>query len=120
MSKIVDLTNADRVGKRYLIDSLIVEAGYKPEAAEEAVNAVLEAITKALRANVNVSLSNIGTLRRETAPARTHRNPQTGGRVEVADREVVRWTSSPTLLDVLNGRAQRDSLAVKASKGSLR
>jgi DNA-binding protein HU-beta len=119
MSKIVDLSNAERVGKRYLIDSLITEAGYTHADAELSVNVVLEAIAKALRSGVNVSLSNIGTFRRETAGATIRRNPQTGGTIEVGAQEVVRWTSSPTLLDVLNGRTVRDSLAVKAPKGSL-
>jgi DNA-binding protein HU-beta len=120
MSKIVDLANAERVGKAYLIDSLILHQRFNHEDAERAVNGALEAIATALRSGTNVSLSNIGTLRRETATARTHRNPQTGERFAVGDQEVVRWTSSPTLLDVINGRTIRESLAVKAPKGSLK
>lgn len=119
MSKIVDLTNADRVGKGYLIDSLVQINGFEREGAEKAVNAVLEAIVTALRADTNVSLSNIGTLRRETAPATVRRNPQTGERFLADAHEVVRWTSSPTLLDVLNGWTDRTELATKAPKGSL-
>jgi DNA-binding protein HU-beta len=120
MSKIVNLSNADRVGKQYLVDSLVAGKGLARPDADEIVNIVLEAIATALRAGVNVSLSNIGTLRRETAPAATRRNPQTGGTVDVPAKEVVRWTASPTLLGVINGTIDRDSLSVKAPKGSLK
>lgn len=119
MKKIVNLENADRVGKAYLVDYLVTENGQSRADAEESVNAVLEGIATALRAGVNVSLSNIGTLRRETAAGRFHRNPQTGGRLWVDAQETVRWTISPTFTAVLNGRTDRESLATKAPKGSL-
>lgn len=118
MSKQFNLDNADRVGKGFLVQYLVENSGQSRNDAEESVNAVLEAIATALRAGVNVSLSNLGTLRRETAAGRTHRNPQDGSRLWVDAQETVRWTISPTLADVLNGRDQRDKLATKAPKGS--
>lgn len=108
-----------RVGKAYLVSYLMDNANYTRFDAETAVNLTLEAITHALRAGANVSFSNIGTLRRETAPARIRRNPQNGETLPVPATEVVRWTTSPTLADVLNDRISRDTLAVKAPKGSL-
>ena len=118
MPKKLDLTNADRVGKQYLIDSLMTEKGFTRRDATKATEGLLDAITGALIAGTNVSLSNVGTLRRETAPARTFRNPQTNTPLDVPEREVVRWTMSPTLEDVLNGRSDRESLSRKAPKGT--
>jgi len=115
MSKIVDLSNAERVGKGYLIDALVKDGQSRPD-AEESVNSVLDAIGKALASGVNVSLSNIGTLRVETAAARVRRNPKTGETFHADAHQTVRWTVSPTLVDVLNGRSDRDTLATKAPK----
>jgi DNA-binding protein HU-beta len=119
VKKIVDLSNANRVGKQFLIDSLVESNGFSRSDATEAVNGVLDALFAALSSGVNVSISNVGTFRRETTPATTRRNPQTGERFPVEAQEVVRWTSSPTLLDVLNGRAHRSTISTKAPKGTL-
>lgn len=119
MKKIVNLDNAERVGKSYLIDYLVAEAGFKREDAEKAVNATLEAIVTALRSKTSVSLTNIGTLKPVTLAPRKRRNPHTGESYQGGELETVRWKLSPTLADVLNGRTVRDQLAVKAPKGTL-
>lgn len=106
----------NRVGKRFLVDYLCAELGMTETKANEAVNGVLEGIASALRCEVNVAISNIGTLRFERTGERTARNPQTGERVLVPAQNVVRWTMSPTLRDVLNDRSERQSLASKAPK----
>ncbi len=108
-----------RVGKRYLVISL-TEKGFSEKDAEKAVTGVMDAIVLALRCDMNVSLSNIGTLRRETLKGETAWNPLKGEHVARVSPETVRWTCSPTLKDVLNGRSDRESLASKLPKGSLR
>lgn len=119
MSVKFNLENADRVGKAYLINYLVSEKGQTYADATESVNGVLDAIVKALAAGVNVSLSNIGTFRAEVAAPTTCYNPHTEKRFAVDAQNVVRWTSSPTLTALINGRIDRDSLATKAPKGSL-
>lgn len=114
-----NLDSAERVGKNYLVDSLMANQKLTHEKATEAVNGVLEAIVTALRSGTPVALSNIGTLRPDIQAARTRRNPQTGEYFWAPAKMVVRWKSSPTLTDVLNGESDRTSLASKAPKGSL-
>jgi DNA-binding protein HU-beta len=119
MTETFNLENADRVGKAYLIGYLAESNGLTLKDAEKAVNGVLEAIVAALRSGANVSLANIGTFRRETAPERSRFNPMTGQHFQTEAQEVVRWTTSPTFGHVLNGRISRETLATKAPKGSL-
>lgn len=119
MKKIVNLENADRVGKAYLVDYLVVEAGFTRPDAEKAVNAVLEGIATAIRAGANVSLSNIGTLRMVELAERVRRNPATGENFLAPATKTVKFRPSPTFLNVLNGRTDRDKLATKLPKGSL-
>lgn len=119
MTEKFNLANADRVGKGYLIESLMVNNGQSHVDATASVEGVLEAIVTALRHGVTVSLSNIGTLRPVAQPPRRARNPQTGGTVDVPARDTVRWKISPTLKAALNGETDRVNLATKAPKGSL-
>lgn len=116
--KHIDLGNAERVGKTYLIDYLVANTDLDRKLATDAVNGFLDAVVGALVSNTNVSLSNIGTLRRETAGATTRRNPATGGTIDVEAKEVVRWTPAPALLEAVNGNSVRTSLSVKAPKGT--
>lgn len=119
MSKNFDFNTIDRVGKAYLVEYLVVENGQSRADAIESVDAVLEGIATAIRAGISVSLSNIGTLRMVELAERMRRNPATGENFLAPAVKTVKFRPSPTLLDVLNGRADRDKLAVKAPKGSL-
>ena len=119
MKKIVNLDTAEKVGKQYLIDHLMVEKKFDRDNATKAVEGVFDAIVAALHAGVNVSISNVGTLRVERVGERVRRNPQTGAQVTVPENKTVRWTVSPTLFDLINNRIDRASLSAKAPKGSL-
>lgn len=119
MSKKINLSNADRVTKAYLIDHLVIESSFTRLDATKAVEGVIDAVVEALRAGADVNLSNVGTLRHEARPEQNRRNPSTGEYFLAPASYTVRWTPSPTLLDVLNGRGDRESLSRKAPKGSL-
>lgn len=119
MAQKIDLSNTSRVTKSYLLDHLVTEKGFTRSDAVEAVEGVVDAIVAALRSGVAVNLSNVGTFRPVVSPAAVRRNPATGGKVAVPASGRVRWTASPTLLDVINGRTERKSLSRKAPKGSL-
>lgn len=116
MSKTVNLENAEKVGKGYLIESVASLTDVSLKNAELAVNATLDAIVAALVSGVNVSISNVGTFRVEESPATTRRNPQTGERFPVEAKTRVRWTSAPALLEAVNGESDRTTLATKAPK----
>lgn len=119
MTQQIDLSGTNRVTKAYLIDHLVIVERFSRDDAVKAVEGFVNAIVAALRSGADVNISNVSTLRPRRSAERTARNPQTGGRVCVPEKNVVRWTPSPTLLDVINGRTERESLSRKAPKGSL-
>jgi DNA-binding protein HU-beta len=53
--------------------------------ATEAVNAILEAIQKAVAAGDKVSITGFGAFEMVHKPARTARNPSTGAEIKVAE-----------------------------------
>ena len=107
-----------RTTKAHLIEALVENKGFTREDAEIAVNGMIDAIVSGLRVG-DVNLSNVGTLRLETASERVRRNPQTGEIFTTPAQKVVRWTASPTLTHYINDRISRDTLSTKAPKGSL-
>lgn len=102
-----------RVGKGYLVDSLRSDLDMTHDAATAAVDAVLNAMARALRSGDSVVISNFGSLHLARTEPRTARNPQTGEVFQAPARNVVRWRTSPTLKAVLNGEEDRPSLASK-------
>lgn len=118
MPKIIDLTNADKVGKVYLVDSLMVNKGFTREDANKAVEGVFDAVVTALLADTAVAFSNIGTIRPMEIGPRVRRNPKTGENFDAPAATIVKWKSSPTLLDLINHRIERPSLTAKAPKGT--
>ena len=117
--KSLDLTDVDRVGKKYLVDSLVAHKGFQRPDAVKAVEGVFDAVVTALRADTAVFFSNIGRIAPIELAERVRYNPKTAEKFLAPAVVSVRWKSSPTLLDVLNDRTTRDSLAAKAPKGSL-
>ncbi len=116
MAKIADLSSVDRVTKSYLIDYLVVHVKLTRPAAEAAVNGVIEGLVEAFKEHVDVNISNVGTLRPKTYAPRDRRNPRTGEAISVPELTTIRFTASPTLVAVLNGRETREQLARKAPK----
>lgn len=70
--------------------------------AEEAVNAVFEAMTAALKRGEDIRLPSFGVLDVKETAARTARNPQTGEEVPVAAGRKVRFKAGKALKDALN------------------
>lgn len=105
-----------RAAKKHLIQDIASNENVTQAEAERMINAVIEAIAFNLRVGNSVCISNIGTLSPVSKAERLARNPQTGEAVYVPAKLTVRWTASPTLRDVLNGTANRESLATKAPK----
>ena len=108
----------ERVGKAYLVEHVMNEQKLTTRDAEKVVNSVLDGIVTALRSGVSVTISNVGTLRPAMSAERVRRNPKTGENFLQPSQSTVRWTASPTLRDVLNGRSDRESLATKIPKAA--
>ena len=61
----------------------IAEAGFKKADAEKALNATIDAITGALKANDKVSIMGFGSFEVRERAARIGRNPQTKAEIKI-------------------------------------
>ncbi len=98
------------MNKAQLVDAVTQATGDRAHATL-AVEAVLDAMVRAVVAGETVSVTGFGSLTPEVSPARTARNPQTGQPVELTARRVVRFRPGARFkqLVVAGGRAMPDS-----------
>jgi nucleoid DNA-binding protein len=75
------------MNKADLIEAVSTVTNTKKEASE-AVNCVLETITKALKKKEEVTLIGFGTFTVRKRKARNGRNPQTGEKIKIKARNV--------------------------------
>lgn len=67
--------------------------------ANEAVDAVLDAIAESLQAGDNVKLVGFGNFELRERAGRTGRNPQTGEEMEISGRTAPAWKPAKSLKD---------------------
>jgi DNA-binding protein HU-beta len=90
------------VGKAQIVERVAAAGGTRAQAAL-AVDAVLDAVTAELAAGERVTLTGFGTFEPVARPARTVRNPRTGGVVEVAASVAARFRPGAGLRSALAG-----------------
>ncbi len=90
------------MNKAELIDAVAEAADISKMSAGRAVDAALEAITRALKQGEQVSLVGFGTFAQKSRPARTGRNPKTGEAIEIAASNVPVFKPGKALKDALN------------------
>ncbi len=93
------------MNKSDLVRHVAGETGMNRSAAEAAVNAMLSGIAGSLVRGEPVSLLGFGTFTARHRPARTARNPRTGGTVSVAASTTAAFKPGKTLKDALNAGA---------------
>jgi DNA-binding protein HU-beta len=79
------------MSKQDLVEVLAKKTGLSKNAAAEALNAVLEAISSSLKKGQDVVLTGFGTFKVASRKARTGRNPKTGETIKIPARKVVRF-----------------------------
>jgi nucleoid DNA-binding protein len=89
------------MNKGDLVNEVAKVVGTK-KAAQEAVECVLDSITKALKGNEAVSLVGFGTFKVSNRKARTGRNPQTGEEIKIKAMNVPKFTPGKDLKDAVN------------------
>lgn len=89
------------MNKADLISEVAKVTGTKKE-AQDAVDTVLSAITKALKKKGQVTLVGFGTFKVEKRKARTGRNPQTGEKIKIKARNVPKFVPGKGLKDAVN------------------
>jgi DNA-binding protein HU-beta len=90
------------MNKAELVADVADRMGESKQKGEEAVNAVFEAITAALKKGDDVRLPSFGVFDVKDTAARTARNPQTGEEVKVPAAKKARFKPGKALKDTLN------------------
>jgi DNA-binding protein HU-beta len=90
------------MNKGDLIEVVADDAGLSKADATRAVDAVIGAITKALKAGKQVSLVGFGTFAVKTRAARQGRNPRTGETIQISASKVPGFKAGKALKDAVN------------------
>jgi len=90
------------VNKTELIEAIAASADLPKAAAGRALDAMVEAITAALKQDDPVVLVGFGTFAVKARAARTGRNPQTGLPIEIAAAKIPSFKPGKALKDAVN------------------
>ena len=91
-----------KVNKSELIEAITAEADLSKAAAGRALDAVIGAVTGALKDGESVSLVGFGTFSVKARAARTGRNPQTGAAIQIAAANIPSFKAGKALKDAVN------------------
>ena len=90
------------MNKGDLIDSIAKQADISKRAANDALDATLDAITGSLMKGERVTLPGFGTFSTSKRSARTGRNPQTGETIKIKAKTVAKFKAGKKLSDAVN------------------
>ena len=90
------------MNKNDLIDAVSERTGLARSDAARAVEALLGAVTDALKAGDTVALSGFGSFVAKTRAARTGRNPRTGETLSIPASRAPAFKAGKALKDALN------------------
>ncbi|MCP1676318.1 DNA-binding protein HU-beta [Natronocella acetinitrilica] len=90
------------MNKSELIEAVAQSADLSKASATRAVDAVVEAVTNALKENDSVSLVGFGTFSVRERAARSGRNPRTGETIKIGASKVPSFKAGKALKDAVN------------------
>ncbi len=90
------------MNKTELIEAIAASADLPKAAAGRALDAMVDAITAALKKDDQVVLVGFGTFAVKERAARTGRNPQTGQPIEIAAAKIPSFRPGKALKDAVN------------------
>jgi DNA-binding protein HU-beta len=105
------------VNKAQLIDKLSGQLGGK-KAATDAVDAVVDTITRAVASGERVAITGFGVFEKVARPARTGRNPRTGETVKIKKTTVPKFKPGQGFKDVVSGAKKLPKVAVSAARSA--
>jgi len=100
------------MNKTDLINAVAEGAEVTKVAAEKAIKATFDAVSKELGAGGSVTLIGFGTFSVMERKARTGKNPQTGATIQIAAKKVAKFKPGKALSELVN-----PPKAVKKGKG---
>ncbi|NPA95367.1 MAG: HU family DNA-binding protein [Thermodesulfobacteria bacterium] len=89
------------MNKGQLVEQMATGAGISKAAAERALNAFMDAVMDAVATGDKVTLVGFGTFYVTERKARTGRNPQTGKKMKIPARKVVKFRPGSRLSDAV-------------------
>jgi len=87
------------MNKTQLIDAVAVESGLTKVDAKKAVDAFIKTTGEQLKQGEKIALVGFGTFSVLERPARTGRNPQTGAKLEIAEKKIIKFKAGSELND---------------------
>ncbi|MFM0632800.1 HU family DNA-binding protein [Paraburkholderia xenovorans] len=90
------------MNKQELIDAVATTTGDSKAASGDVINAVLDAITRAVTVGDAVQLVGFGSFSTGQRAARTGRNPSTGAEMQIAAARTVKFTAGKAFKDAVN------------------
>jgi DNA-binding protein HU-beta len=90
------------MNKQELIDAVAASTGNSKTVTGEAIEAVLDTITRAVITGEAVQLIGFGSFSQGQRAARTGRNPSTGAEIRIAAAKTVKFTAGKAFKDAVN------------------
>ena len=90
------------MNKQELIDNIASSADITKAAAARALDSVIDSVTNSLKKDDSVVLVGFGTFSVRSRAARTGRNPQTGGEIQIKAAKVPAFKAGKALKDAVN------------------
>lgn len=90
------------MNKADLVDKISAASSISKTSAAEAIDALVDGITGALKKGERVTLVGFGTFAVSQRRARNGRNPQTGSVIKIAARKVAKFTPGVELKKAVN------------------
>ena len=95
---------ADSVNKALLVDRLAERLNITKKAAGEAVEAIVDEITKSVAKGDKVAISGFGVFEKADRAARVGRNPQTGATVKIKATSVPKFRAGAEFKNAVAGK----------------
>lgn len=90
------------MNKGELVEKVALDCGLSKAAAEQALNSIMDAISEAVSAGDKVTLVGFGTFAVSERAAREGRNPQTGKKISIPAKKVVKFKAGSKLAEAAN------------------
>jgi DNA-binding protein HU-beta len=90
------------MNKQELIDAVAGSTGESKAATGETIDAILDAVTRAVTDGAAVQLIGFGSFSMGARAARVGRNPATGAEIQIPAAKTVKFTAGKAFKDVVN------------------
>lgn len=90
------------MNKQALVAKVAKDTGGTKVAATQAIDSMIDGITRALKKGDSVTFVGFGTFKTSQRKARTARNPQTGAPIKIPKRKAVRFVAGKALKSAVN------------------